>query len=181
MSLFKLEFSKTTYIADFAVYLLTPFFVFWVLLHFGPHSEWPRIIISIAIGFISWTLLEYVLHRFVLHGIEPFQHWHEQHHLRPYALIGTPTVFSLILILVGIFLPAWFISGIWLGTGLTLGIVIGYAVYMWIHHAEHHWRANVLWFKRRKRLHAIHHHGRSASNFGVITSFWDRVFGTHAD
>jgi len=181
MNFFKFEFSKTAFIADLAVYLIAPVFVSWILLHFGPHGEWISIVISMTIGFIGWTLLEYVLHRFVLHGLEPFQRWHVQHHLRPYALIGTPTVFSLILILVGIFLPAWFLGGIWLGAGFTSGVVIGYAVYTWAHHAEHHWRTNALWLKRRKRLHAIHHHAHSACNFGVITSFWDRVFGTYAD
>lgn len=180
MNFFKLEFSKTAYVADFAIYLFMPVFMLWGLLHFGPHREWPSIVISIAIGFIGWTLLEYVLHRFVLHGLAPFKHWHAQHHLRPFALIGTPTIFSLILILIGIFLPAWLIVGVWLATGLTLGVIIGYAIYSLVHHAEHHWRTNFLWLKRRKRLHAIHHHAHSACNFGVTTSFWDRVFGTHA-
>ena len=178
MIFFKPEFSKKAYIADFAVYLIAPVFIFGMLWHFGPHGEWPGIVISIVVGFIGWTLLEYVLHRFVLHGLEPFKRWHAQHHLRPHALIGTPTVLSLTLILVCIFLPALFIENVWLGAGLTLGVLIGYAVYSVTHHAVHHWRANRRWLKRRKQLHAIHHHGRSACDFGVITSFWDRVFCT---
>ena len=181
MNFFKPEFSKKAYIADFAVYLVTPILICGVLWHFEPHGDWPGILVAIAIGFVCWTLLEYALHRFVLHGLEPFTQWHAQHHLRPHALIGTPTVLSLSLILVFIFLPALFIENVWLSAGLTLGVLIGYAVYSVTHHALHHWRAHTRWLKRRKQLHAIHHHARSACAFGVITSFWDRVFGTCAD
>ncbi|ARU31909.1 hypothetical protein CAP31_09610 [Sulfuriferula sp. AH1] len=181
MNLFNLEFSKTAYFADFAVYLLLPAVAAFMLLHYAPQGEWINIVIAGMTGLVAWTLLEYVLHRFVLHGIEPFKGWHTQHHLRPYALIGTPTVFSLMLFLVCIFLPALLVEGIWSGGGFTLGVVSGYAVYSWMHHAAHHWRANGGWLKRRKRLHAMHHHGQSKCDFGVITSFWDRVFGTHVD
>ena len=45
-------------------------------------------------GAATWTFLEYVLHRFVLHGVAPFSDWHRQHHLRPLALICSPTVLS---------------------------------------------------------------------------------------
>ncbi|MDX5446368.1 MAG: hypothetical protein LPJ87_09975, partial [Zoogloeaceae bacterium] len=37
---------------------------------------WTGSILLIA-GLVSWTLLEYLLHRFVLHGRGPFQRWHE--------------------------------------------------------------------------------------------------------
>lgn len=182
MTFFKLEFSKAAYAADFAVYLVTPVFIAWMLLHYGPHAAWLRIVISIIAGLVGWTLIEYVLHRFILHGLQPFKRWHAQHHLRPHALIGTPTPFSLILILICVFLPTVLVGGnVWLATGLTLGVITGYAIYSLMHHAVHHWRANFAWLKRRKRLHAIHHHARSACDFGVVTSFWDRVFRTHVD
>ncbi len=179
MQIVKMEFSKTAYVLDFVIYLIAPVLIFWVLLNFKPHEKWPVIGIVVVVGLFSWTLLEYVLHRFVLHGIAPFKHWHAEHHHRPYALIGTPTVFSLMLLLVGVFLPALLIGGIWRGGGFALGVIIGYAVYSWMHHALHHWRAHTAWLKRHKRLHAIHHHATSECNYGVITSFWDRVFGTH--
>jgi hypothetical protein len=50
------------------------------------------------LGLVAWTLLEYALHRFVLHGLQPFRTWHAEHHRRPRALIGTPTILSATLI-----------------------------------------------------------------------------------
>lgn len=181
MSYFKIEFSKAAYAADFVVYLLTPVLVFGGLMYYGPTGSWPQIVSSIVGGLFAWTLLEYLLHRYVLHGLEPFRHWHQVHHRRPHALIGTPTVLSMILFTVCVFLPAWVIGNIWLGAGFTLGVVIGYAIYSWTHHAIHHWRATAPWLKQRKRLHAIHHHAQNGCGYGVITSFWDHVFGTTVD
>jgi sterol desaturase/sphingolipid hydroxylase (fatty acid hydroxylase superfamily) len=181
MTGFKLEFSKTAYIVDFAVYLAVPAVVLWALLRFGPRSAWPDMAAVAVAGLAGWTLLEYFLHRFVLHGVQPFKYWHEQHHLRPYALIGTPTVFSLLLFAIFVFVPAWLFGSVWTGAALSLGVIAGYAVYSWVHHAVHHWRAHAGWPKRRKQLHAIHHHAQDGCNYGVITAFWDRVFGTYVD
>lgn len=181
MSYFKIEFSKAAYIADFVAYLFIPVLLFWGLMYFGPQRAWPKIVGSIVGGLFVWTLLEYLLHRYVLHGLEPFRHWHLVHHRRPYALIGTPTVLSLILFVVCIFVPAWLIGNLWTGAGFTLGVVTGYAIYSWTHHAIHHWRANAPWLIQRKRQHAIHHHSQKGCGYGVITSFWDHVFGTAVD
>jgi sterol desaturase/sphingolipid hydroxylase (fatty acid hydroxylase superfamily) len=37
-------------------------------------------------------------------------------------------------------------------------------------------RGGYLW--RLKRRHTRHHYGKRPCNFGVVTSMWDRVFGT---
>ncbi|GAB1426064.1 hypothetical protein MASR2M16_32980 [Thauera terpenica] len=31
-------------------------------------------------GLVGWTLIEYLLHRFMLHRVEPFRAWHVEHH-----------------------------------------------------------------------------------------------------
>ena len=98
-------------------------------------------------GLAGWSLIEYAMHRFVFHGIEPFQRMHGEHHRRPQALIATPTVLSLALILVLVWLPATLLGGVWLAGGATLGVAVGYFAYGVIHHAVHHWlsaKVNVL-------------------------------------
>ena len=58
----------------------------------APYERRTELMALALLGLVAWTLLEYVLHRFVLHGMQPFQAWHAEHHRRPQALIGTPTV-----------------------------------------------------------------------------------------
>lgn len=179
MNLFKVEFNKTAYLIDLLTYLVAPFIVLALIAHFGHRGDWPVAAMALVTGFIVWTLLEYIIHRFILHRFMPFRKWHDQHHSEPRAEIGTPTVISLLVLSVGVFLPAILLAGVKPGGGFALGILAGYGIYAWMHHGEHHWRAGNRWFRQLKRGHAIHHHTRSDRNFGVTTSFWDRIFGTH--
>ena len=110
-----------------------------------------------VIGSLGWTLIEYFIHRFILHGLPPFKVWHAEHHRRPTALICAPTFVSAGLIILFIFVPAWLIIGKWPATALTFGVLVGYLFYTAVHHATHHWRVNGDWFKQRKRWHALHH------------------------
>jgi sterol desaturase/sphingolipid hydroxylase (fatty acid hydroxylase superfamily) len=133
----------------------------------------------VVLGLAGWTAIEYVMHRFVLHGLRPFSQWHAQHHQRPVALISTPTIVSATLIAALVYLPARLLGGLWQAGALTLGVMAGYLAYAVAHHATHHWRADSAWLKRRKRWHALHHHlADSPACYGVTTSFWDHVFGS---
>jgi hypothetical protein len=175
MKLFSLQFSKAGYVADSLGYALWVVFASGLLVRFGPRREWLDIALLMGGGVMVWTFLEYVLHRFVLHGIEPFRSMHAEHHDRPHALIGIPTLLSAALFAALVFAPAVAMMGFWKGTGFTLGVVTGYLAYGWIHHAAHHWRPGTHWLNRRKQLHAIHHRARNC-HYGVTTSLWDWVF-----
>ncbi len=128
-------------------------------------------------GLLAWSLIEYLLHRFVMHGLQPFRRWHLQHHLRPHAPIFTPTLASAALLLGLVFLPARLWLGLWSGCALTLGVLAGYLAYGLTHHATHHWRGQGRWLMRRKQWHARHHRtGRATCCYGVSSGFWDQVF-----
>ncbi len=175
MKILSLQFSRAGYVADALFYVLCTLLAAGMLVRFAPRFEWLAIALLAVGGVIVWSFLEYVLHRFVLHGIEPFRSMHAEHHDRPRALIGTPTLFSAGLFAALVFAPAIGILELWEGTGLALGVVAGYVAYGWTHHAVHHWRPSTQWLKRRKRLHAMHHRDRNR-HYGVTTSFWDWVF-----
>src|SRR3546814_8973355 len=96
--------------------------------------------------------MEYVLHRYVLHGIEPFKGWHEEHHKRPFALIGTSTLASLLLFAVLVFLPLGFVAGKWLALAATMGVMIGYLLFVTVHPASHHLQAD----RKSTRLNSSH-------------------------
>jgi sterol desaturase/sphingolipid hydroxylase (fatty acid hydroxylase superfamily) len=182
MSIFSLEHGRVGYWADYAAYGLIVLVLAVGLLTLGPASMWLSIISYVLAGLAIWTLVEYAMHRFVLHGMEPFRSWHAKHHDRPTALISAPTILSATLIATLVFAPALMLAGPWRACALTLGLTIGYFIYALTHHATHHWRADNAWLKRRKSWHARHHHahGSRAGCYGVSSSLWDRVFRSSA-
>ncbi|PKO43698.1 MAG: hypothetical protein CVU30_06690 [Betaproteobacteria bacterium HGW-Betaproteobacteria-3] len=179
MALFSLEHSALAYRADFALYGTASVTMAAVMMTAGPADQRVALTLLALLGLASWTLIEYLLHRFVLHGLQPFSQWHSAHHQRPTALICTPALFSAGLIVTLVFLPAFLWAGGWRACALTFGVVLGYLGYAVAHHATHHWRSDTPWVKRRKYWHALHHRaGLRPSHFGVTTAFWDRVLGS---
>jgi sterol desaturase/sphingolipid hydroxylase (fatty acid hydroxylase superfamily) len=178
MRLFTLEHSKASYIADFVIYVVAVLALTTYLLIDGPKDYGLEILTFVLIGLAGWTAIEYIFHRFVLHSLQPFKSWHEEHHLRPNALICLPTVLSAALIVTLVFLPALLLWGVWHASAVTLGVLAGYLAYTITHHATHHWHSDNAWLKKRKRWHAIHHHVDQLGYYGVTTSFWDYMFGS---
>jgi len=179
MGLFTLEHGKAAYRADFGVYAAVVVGLAALLLTEGPRDRWVEMLALVVTGLLGWGVVEYALHRFVLHGLPPFRGWHAQHHRRPTALINTPTLMSAALIGALVFLPAWLLGDAWAACALTLGLSTGYLAYAVTHHATHHWHADNAWLRQRKRWHALHH-GQTAQPccFGVTTSYGDHLFGS---
>jgi sterol desaturase/sphingolipid hydroxylase (fatty acid hydroxylase superfamily) len=177
--LFTLEHSRLAYRADFALYGTASIALAAFLMIAGPRERHLEIMAFSLLGLTGWPLIEYLLHRFVLHGLRPFSTWHAEHHRRPAALINTPTVLSAALIAVLVFLPGLILGGLWRGCALTFGILTGYLTYSITHHASHHWRANHAWMKQLKHRHALHHSPHMPpGHYGVTSGFWDYVFGS---
>lgn len=124
------------------------------------------------------TLIEYLTHRFFLHS--QLRHWmvrrHKMHH-KEYVRYSVASEF------VGFFPPA--IPFLWVGflhsAGAGLAFLAGAFVYVlavalahkWSHEAPH----RLFWMS--PAVHAAHHASSVRWNFGVVTNFWDRVFGTY--
>ncbi len=127
----------------------------------------------------SWTLLEYLLHRFVFHEAPQIREMHFEHHAREKELLGTPTWISLSAHLVFGFLPIYLIFGFTVASAVSAGLMAGYLWYITVHHMVHHWHpAHSTYLYGLKRRHALHHHHDPDTYFGVTSSFWDRVFRT---
>ena len=180
MGLLTTEHGKAGYLADFVLYAVASATLAVLLAVVAPHARRAEILAFALLGLVAWTLVEYVLHRFVLHGIQPFKAWHAEHHRRPRALIGTPTILSAALIAMLVFLPGLVLSDVWRACAFTFGLLTGYLVYAIVHHATHHWRADNAWLRRVKRHHAWHHSPIAApGRYGVSSALWDFVFGTN--
>ena len=137
---------------------------------------WTRGLIVLAAGLAAWTLLEYLLHRFVLHGVEPFKDWHRQHHLNPEIPMRIPVVFSLALVIALIVLPA-LLAAPGISMVFSSGLLLGHLLQESVHH-DLHKPASGSWFVARWRDHDLHHHSNSCANYGTLTGFWDSIFRT---
>ncbi|GAB3253329.1 sterol desaturase family protein [Chitinimonas naiadis] len=180
MPLFALEHSKAAYHADFAAYGASVLLLAGYLLLASPAAWHAELQLLTLLGLLSWSAIEYALHRFVLHGLEPFRRWHTAHHQRPNALICAPTVLSASLIGTLVFLPTLLLGTAWHAAALTLGVLGGYLFYAITHHATHHWRAHHPWLVRRRYWHAVHHNrSGKAGSYGVTTTYWDQLLGTY--
>jgi sterol desaturase/sphingolipid hydroxylase (fatty acid hydroxylase superfamily) len=178
MNLMSFEHGRHAYVADFVFYGSVVAVLSAALLLGVPRGQALQTGTVVVLGVVAWTLLEYALHRWVLHKLPPFSRWHAQHHARPRALICAPTLLSAALIAGLIFLPALLLAGLWPAVALTLGVLVGYLAYAVAHHTIHHGQGGGAWLRQRRRRHAQHHHLAAPRCFGVSTGLWDHAFGS---
>ena len=195
MPLLTLEHSPTAYRLDFAFYGLLSLAMASALLLFHPAGSAGLLAAWAVAGLLAWSPVEYALHRFVLHGLRPFSRWHDEHHRRPTALMGSPTWITLALFAGLVALPAFWLVGAWPACALTFGLLTGYLAYGLTHHATHHVVGGFIrrnaWLVKRRRWHALHHQAHRPSSadspagprlkpghYGVSSALWDHVFGT---
>jgi hypothetical protein len=139
-------------------------------------------------GWLVWTLMEYLLHRFVFHmeantPEERFRAFmvHGYHHEFPndkLRLVAPP--------LMSWPLAAVTLLGYHLAFGELMWVVFagtatGYVAYDWIHYYTHHFRPGNPIGKWLKAYHLRHHfdehHGRM--RYGVSSPLWDLICGTY--
>lgn len=168
------------------VILYTPLIAFFIWSAFAQkHLSALAVAALFAAGILIWTLLEYIIHRWIFH-YEPKTRWgkkfhfivHGVHHdypsdatrlvMPPSVSVPLALVFWAVFVLIfGRFAPA-----------LSAGFAFGYVCYDSIHYATHHFPMRNrlgLWLKQ---YHLRHHFKDDHAGFGVSTPLWDYVFGT---
>lgn len=141
-------------------------------------------LLAIAAGVLTWTLLEYVIHRWMGHDRRfrrsPFGVEHIRHHVEGNYFAPTWKKVAVAAIVAPVIaVPAIALVGSTNGLLYTAGFLGFYAMYEWLHRREHT-HAGVGPYGRFVRRHHFHHHfvdGRK--NHGVTTPIWDFVFGTY--
>jgi sterol desaturase/sphingolipid hydroxylase (fatty acid hydroxylase superfamily) len=147
-----------------------------------------QVFVTWAIGMFSWSLFEYIAHRFIFHmtpdsetgkKISYIMHGNHHHFPRdrqrlfmppvPSILIST-TLFGIMFLLMGNFAFMFF-----------PGFLLGYLLYCSMHYAIHAWNPPFKFMKPLWRNHHLHHYKDEQRGFGVSTTIWDRVFGTMWD
>jgi len=140
---------------------------------------------------ISWTLTEYLLHRYFFHfkGEKPWQRrlqflFHGLHHddpVDPTRLVMPPVV---ALILGGAFYTLFRSTlGLKWGEPFFAFFVLGYLWYDYTHYAIHCMNVPLLTKTRvgkmLKKNHMLHHFSNDESRWGVSSPLWDLVFKTN--
>jgi cyclopropane-fatty-acyl-phospholipid synthase len=174
--LFSLEHSKAAYLADFGLLFFSIVALAAFLVVTGTRERRGELAAFGLTGLGSWTLIEYLLHRFVLHGLPPFRHWHALHHRRPTDFVYAPTILTATALVGLVLVPAWLLGDLRRACALMLGLLIGYFAYSVTHHAVHYWSCNSAWLTQRKRWHSLHHRPSQPGRYGVTTALWDHVF-----
>jgi sterol desaturase/sphingolipid hydroxylase (fatty acid hydroxylase superfamily) len=176
---------------------LSLFFSFWaypplsgLFLYWGGVQSPARNVVEypvlIVYGILLWTLVEYLMHRFLFH---PGNGWeslarvaealHGVHHRRPRdpneILASARTSIPPSVVIIGL---VWIASrSIFTTAGVMSGVWMGFVYYEWVHYRVHMTNASGLidWHRR----HHFHHHFVDERRcFGITSPLWDVVLGT---
>ena len=137
------------------------------------------------LGLFVWTLVEYIMHRFLFHYTPPDKPWalrlhfifHGVHHdypsdakrlvLPPSVSIPLATAFYF---LFNYFLPPNYIYGFF------PAFLLGYLFYDETHYAIHHFNFKGSIWKKIKQHHMLHHYQDPDKGYGVSSPLWDKIF-----
>jgi sterol desaturase/sphingolipid hydroxylase (fatty acid hydroxylase superfamily) len=173
--------SKFSYFGDFVACLASLFALDAATLWYVNTRGFLWWLGALIVGAGLWTLMEYLVHRWIYHRFPIIRTYHEAHHVAPRALLGSPVGLGIMVIFLLVYLPLQPFDRS-LASGLTSGILVGYFAYMLVHHAVHHWSVSRGTYLYRMRLrHSAHHFSSNEGNFGVTTAIWDVAFGTNIE
>jgi sterol desaturase/sphingolipid hydroxylase (fatty acid hydroxylase superfamily) len=159
--------------------------------HGGASGPRPLAALATALlGVLTWTFIEYWLHRELFHWEPPGafgkrMHFilHGVHHKWPrdqYRLV-MPTAVSISLFF--LFLLLW--KGLFAHHAYAFhaGFTAGYMFYDLSHYYIHHASPRYEWLKKLRKHHLVHHSPKleHEKKFGVSTTLWDHAFGTYAE
>ncbi len=136
-------------------------------------------------GFMTWTFMEYMLHRYVFH-MKPTSEWkrklqyafHGVHHEYPKdkARLAMPPLMSIaIASLLFVVVYSLINTSVF---GFLPGLLTGYAAYLFAHYIVHAYPPPKNFFKQLWLNHAVHHYKDSTKRYGVSSPLWDFIFQT---
>ncbi|WP_162463140.1 sterol desaturase family protein [Paenibacillus psychroresistens] len=143
--------------------------------------------IAAVIGIIWFYLVEYIVHRFILHGY--FAKWmpkaykgHDMHHENPNDIeyLLTPNIYN-ISYHIGFGATVFLVTqNFHLACAFMLGITFYQLYYEWSHFVTHRSiRPLTPWGRWMKKFHLLHHFKSSNHYFGVTNPSIDMIVGTY--
>lgn len=177
--------SKVHYYVPLIVYVPVIIFLSWLSfseahLDFLPYIEW------VAIGLFVWTIIEYIMHRWVFHfypkskiGKRIHFVFHGVHHDYPNdakRLVMPPS--ASIPMALGLYFVFLYLVPQGTIYAFYTGFLIGYLAYDMVHYALHHANFKSAFWKKLKQHHMLHHYSDSTKGYGVSSALWDKILGS---
>lgn len=133
-----------------------------------------RFSVLFAVGLLTWTIVEYFLHRLAFHGFAP----HTQHHAVPRDVGYTLAPLWLSLTSSSLLFGAFSLAiGSWTaGASILAGVIAGYLAYEAIHLRIHSVAPGGPLLRALRQYHFYHHYADDRVCFGVTSPIWDWVF-----
>ena len=138
---------------------------------------------ALLLGAITWTFLEYVLHRWLGHDARtrpnPFAAEHVRHHSQgDYFAPAWKKVLTAALVSAVLAGPSLALAGPLAGWSFVTGFIAMYVAYEVVHRRDHTHPGVGSYPRFLRRHHFYHHFTDPDFNHGVTTPVWDWVFGT---
>jgi sterol desaturase/sphingolipid hydroxylase (fatty acid hydroxylase superfamily) len=141
------------------------------------------VVSSLLLGALAWTLLEYVIHRWLGHDSRtrpnPFAAEHVRHHSQgDYFAPAWKKALAAVLFAGVLIAPSIALAGALVGSSFVVGLITMYVAYEVLHRRDHTHPGRGSYMRFLRRHHFYHHFMDPSSNHGVTTPMWDWVFGT---
>ena len=125
-------------------------------------------VVVLLLGVIAYSLVEYIVHRWLLHG--PMKAQHREHHRDPTKHIRVPLM---------IVAPVLALVFLVVSPALAVGMLACWAGSGVLHRKLHTTNLTMPWLLRLQHHH-MRHHRRATMNYGVSSVLWDKLFRTLA-
>jgi sterol desaturase/sphingolipid hydroxylase (fatty acid hydroxylase superfamily) len=187
-SLFRNRFLEALTRTHFAIPVTLYFVISIALLIYAggrPEIEFWRLSYMFPLGLLTFSLVEYAIHRWVFHfhavtekqlALKYKAHGVHHEFPRDKDRLVMPPVLS---VLVALIFYGFF--SMLTGKYVLLffpGFLSGYSTYLLIHYAVHRYRPPANFLKFLWTHHALHHYKSEDAAFGVSNPFWNYLFGT---
>lgn len=145
---------------------------------------------GVVLVLILYPLVEYVLHRWVLHATwlykspltaKVWKRIHYDHHQNPHDLsVLFGALYTTLPTILLITLPlGWLVGGVSGAMAAMAAGLLVFAGYEFCHCAQHlPFTPENGWLREIKKRHLAHHFHSEQGNFGITSGIWDRAFGT---
>lgn len=169
-------------VSGYIIFILTTLIMLAAGVMTKKYFPWFSQAILFINGWLSWTFIEYIAHRFWMHNKtaqkeKPTLGRHMYHHTHPteIKITNSDRLFLLAIGILTIFI-AFYLHNYFI---LFAGFYSGFVSYTFMHVILHRkWSKNL--FPGLLQNHILHHCKFSNKCFGVTVTWWDKIFETSA-
>lgn len=165
----------------FGVYALS--LLYWSVNHTSLSAG--TTISMFVLGFLSFTLVEYLVHRYLYH-LSTHTEWRKKFQYRAHGVhhefpkdkdrLAMPPLLSITVATILLMLFRLVMGD--LAFAFLPGFLVGYAYYLSVHYVVHIYQPPKNFLRALWVNHSVHHYKDGHIVFGVSSPLWDYVFGT---